>query len=168
MKKSIIIAAVLLLSFTALAQDWRSIYNKYSDYEDVSAVYISPSMFKLIGKIPDLPVGDSGVDISPIINSLSGFYLLDSENPSINRSLQADAEKFVKNGTYDLLMEIKDSGEKVKIFTCGNDKVINSLVMTSFEDNECVFIAISGEILRSELEKIIASPAVSGMLKESL
>lgn len=168
MKKSIIIAAVLLLSFTALAQDGRSIYNKYSDYEDVSAVYISPSMFKLIGKIPELPVGDSGVDISPIINSLSGFYLLDSENPSINRSLQADAEKFVKNGTYDLLMEIKDSGEKVKIFTCGNDKVINSLVMTSFDDNECVFIAISGEILRSELEKIIASPAVSGMLKESM
>lgn len=168
MKKSIIIAAVLLLSFTALAQDGRSIYNKYSDYEDVSAVYISPSMFKLIGKIPELPVGDSGVDISPIINSLSGFYLLDSENPSINRSLQADAEKFVKNGTYDLLMEIKDSGEKVKIFTCGNDKVINSLVMTSFDDNECVFIAISGEIPRSELEKIIESPAVSGMLKESM
>lgn len=168
MKKSIIIAAILLLSFTALAQDGRSIYNKYSDYEDVSAVYISPSMFKLIGKIPELPVGDSGIDISPIINSLSGFYLLDSKNPSINRSLQTDAEKFVRNGTYELLMEVKENGEKVKIFTCGNDKVINSLVMTSFEGKECVFIAISGEILRTELEKIIASPAVSGMIKESM
>lgn len=168
MKKSIIIAAVLLLSFTALAQDGRSIYNKYSDYEGVTAVYISPSMFKLIGKIPELPVGDSGMDISPIINSLSGFYLLESGNPSINRSLQADAEKFVKNGTYELLMEVKDSGEKVKFYTCGNDKVINSLVISSFEEKECVFITISGEILHSELEKIIASPAVSGMLKESM
>lgn len=165
MKKSIIIAAFLLLSLTAQAQDGRSIYNKYSDYDDITAVYISPSMFKLIGKIPELPVGDSGMDLSGIINNLSGFYLLDSNNPSINRNLQTDAEKFVKNGTYDLLMEVKDNGEKVKIYTCGNDKVINSLVMTSFEEKECLFIAISGEILRTELEKIIASPAVSNMLK---
>lgn len=165
MKKSIIIAAFLLLSLTAPAQDGRSIYNKYSDYDDITAVYISPSMFKLIGKIPELPVGDSGMDLSGIINSLSGFYLLDSNNPSINRNLQTDAEKFVKNGTYDLLMEVKDNGEKVKIYTCGNDKVINSLVITSFEEKECLFIAISGEILRTELEKIIASPDMSNMLK---
>lgn len=168
MKKSIIIATALLLSLTATAQDGRSIYNKYSDYDGVSAVYISPSMFKLIGKIPELPVGDSGVDISPIINSLSGFYLLDSENPSINRGLKEDAEKFVRNGTYELLMEVKDNGEKVKIFTCGNDKVINSLVLTAFEEKECVFIAINGEILRSELEKIITSPAVTEMIKDSM
>lgn len=165
MRKSIIIAAFLLLSLTAQAQDGRSIYNKYSDYDDITAVYISPSMFKLIGKIPELPVGDSGMDLSGIINSLSGFYLLDSNNPSINRNLQTDAEKFVKNGTYDLLMEVKDNGEKVKIYTCGNDKVINSLVITSFEEKECLFIAISGEILRTELEKIIASPDMSNMLK---
>lgn len=165
MKKSIIIAAFLLLSLTAQAQDGRSIYNKYSDYDDITAVYISPSMFKLIGKIPELPVGDSGMDLSGIINSLSGFYLLDSNNPSINRNLQTDAEKFVKNGTYDLLMEVKDNGEKVKIYTCGNDKVINSLVITSFEEKECLFIAISGEILRTKLEKIIASPDMSNMLK---
>ena len=168
MKKSIIIAVVLLLSLTAMAQDGRSVYNKYSDSNDVTAVYISPSMFKLIGKIPELPVGDSGIDISGIINSLSGFYLLDSGNPSINRSLRADAEKFVQNNVYDLLMEVKESGQKLNIYTSGNEKVINSLVLTSFEEDECVFISINGAILRSELEKILSSPAVTEMIRESM
>ena len=127
MKKSIIIAAVLLLSITALANDGRGIYNKYSDYDDISAVYISPSMFKLIGKVPELPVGDSGIDISPIINNLSGFYLLNSKNLSISNNLKADVDRFVKNGSYELLMEVKDRGEIVKIFTIGNKKIINRI-----------------------------------------
>lgn len=163
MKKSIIIAAVLLLSITALANDGRGIYNKYSDYDDVSAVYISPSMFKLIGKVPELPVGDSGIDISPIINNLSGFYLLNSKNPSISNNLKADVDRFVKNGSYELLMEVKDRGEIVKIFTIGNEKIINSIVLTVFEQKEYVFISISGEILRSELEKIIAGVALEAL-----
>ena len=44
MKKLFIIAATLLLGIFAHAQDGKSIYNKFSDEEGVSAVYISPSM----------------------------------------------------------------------------------------------------------------------------
>ena len=51
MKKLFIIAAVMLLGTLAKAQDAKSIYNKFSDEQGVSAVYISPSMFKLIGKL---------------------------------------------------------------------------------------------------------------------
>ena len=50
MKQFYIIVAMLLLSISALAQDGRSLYNKYSDLADVEAVYISPAMFRLIGK----------------------------------------------------------------------------------------------------------------------
>ena len=68
MKKLFIIAATLLLGVLAHAQDGKSIYNKFSDEEGVSAVYISPSMFKLIGKLPEIEIGDNGekVDITLI------------------------------------------------------------------------------------------------------
>ena len=51
MKKIILIFAALLLAFSAFAQDGRSIYNRYSDEEGVTAVYISPAMFRLLGVI---------------------------------------------------------------------------------------------------------------------
>ena len=44
MKKIFIVAVAMLLTFTAFAQDGRSIYNKYSDAKGVSAVYVSPAM----------------------------------------------------------------------------------------------------------------------------
>ena len=47
MKKIIAIAAAMLLTLTAFAQkDGQKIYNKYSDAKGVSAVYMSPSMFR--------------------------------------------------------------------------------------------------------------------------
>ena len=58
MKRIIILFAALLLSFSAFAQNGKSIYQKYSDAENVSAVYVSPAMFRLIGRIPDMDMGD--------------------------------------------------------------------------------------------------------------
>ena len=58
MKKIIIIAAAILMTASAFAQDGKSIYNKYSDEAGVSAVYISPAMFRLMGRLPDIEVTD--------------------------------------------------------------------------------------------------------------
>ena len=42
MKRITLLLAALLLSLSALAQNGKSIYQKYSDAEQVSAVYIPP------------------------------------------------------------------------------------------------------------------------------
>ena len=74
MKKLIALAAAVLMSLSAVAQSGKAIYTRYSDEKGVEAVYISPNMFKLIGKIPAIDLGDGGekVDITPIITSAWG------------------------------------------------------------------------------------------------
>ena len=128
MKRIIIIATLLLASISTFAQNGKSIYQKYSDAENVSAVYISPAMFRLIGKIPDMNVEGNDVNLAPIIRSLSGLYIISSENPQINSQIKADAEKFINGGEYELLMEAKDNGETVRMYTVGTEKVVNSFV----------------------------------------
>ena len=61
MKRIIVILAALLLSISTFAQHGKNIYQKYSDAEGVTAVYISPAMFRLIGKIPDMELQDESV-----------------------------------------------------------------------------------------------------------
>ena len=78
MKKTIVIAAMMLFSLCGFAQTAKSIYNRYSEAEKVSAVYISPAMFKLMGSIPAFELVDEDVNITPIINSLEGRYILRS------------------------------------------------------------------------------------------
>ena len=71
MKKFILIALAALIGTSALAQAGKSIYNKYSEAEGVSAVYISPAMFKLMMKIPDIALEGESVNLGPIIKTLT-------------------------------------------------------------------------------------------------
>lgn len=159
MKKFIVIAAAMLLTVSAFAQDGRSIYNKYSDGKGVTSVYVSPSMFKLMRRIPDIDLGDGDVNLSPIIKSLDGLYIITAENSKIGADLKADVDKLVKKGSYELLMEAKDDGDKVEIYSVGNDKIITSFVLLALEPDESTFICFSGQIPREELEKAIAGAA---------
>ena len=159
--KRIIVITLLLAGFIgAAAQDGKSIYKKYSDREGVSAVYISPAMFRLIGKVPDLKIEDENVNLAPIIQTLSGLYIINCESGPIRESLKADVERFVSGGQYELLMEAKDSGDTVRMYTTGDDTIVNSFVMLSVEPDETSFICIDGKMKREDLEKTLA-----GMVK---
>ena len=157
MKRIIILFAALLLTCSAFAQNGKGIYQKYSDADNVSAVYVSPAMFRLIGRIPDMEMGEENVNLTPIIRSLTGLYILNSENAAINTDLRADAERFIKSGKYELLMEAKDSGETIRMYTVGNDKLIEGFVMLAAEPNEVTFICLDGQMPRKEFEELIAS-----------
>lgn len=157
MKRIFFLTAILLIlsTFSAFAQNGKSIYQKYSDAEDVSAVYISPAMFRLIGRIPDLEINDSDVNLAPVVRTLTGMYVLNSENQAINASLRGDVERFIKGGRYELLMEAKDSGEIVRMYTVGNNKTIESFVMLAVDGDETTFVCLDGQMPREQTEKLI-------------
>ncbi len=155
MKRIILLAVLLLSALAASAQSGKSIYQKYSDAEGVSAVYISPAMFRLIGKIPDLEVGENHVNLAPLIRSLSGLYIISSENGRVNEKLSSEVSRFISNGRYELLMEAKDAGEVVRMYTVGTEKVVNSFVMVAAEGPETTFICLDGQMDRQELEGVL-------------
>ena len=158
MKKLFTIAAVLLLGTLAHAQDSKTIYNKFSDEKGVSAVYISPSMFKMIGKLPEIEIGDNGekVAIPPIVNTLKGFYLLNSSDDGIVRRLNNDVKGLLDKGSFELMMEAKNDGETIRIYTDGDDNIIRSLVMMALSGSEATFLSMDGLINREALEQMIA------------
>jgi hypothetical protein len=159
MKKLYILVAMLILSLAAYAQDGRSIYNKYSDLANVEAVYISPAMFRLIGKIPDMPVEEGSVNLGPIIKTLSGLYILSIKEDQVAQDLADDVNRFISRGQYELLMEAKDNGEVMRMYTVGDDFIVNSFVMLAREGNEVNFICLDGTIPRDQLETLIAEAA---------
>lgn len=144
------------MTINAFAQDSKYIYNKYSDEKGVSAVYISPAMFKMIGRIPEIDMGNGSQDISGVVRNLNGFYLISTENPKIVESIKADVKKFIGNGKFELMMEAKDDGMATRFYTIGNDEVINSFVMSAYDEGECTFICMDGVIDRAELERLLA------------
>lgn len=154
MKRFIVIAVMLLMALGASAQEGKNIYNRYSGGEGISAVYISPSMFKLIGKLPDLEV-EEGVDLAPLIRTFEGFYMLDISDASAIASLRKDVGTMVSKGRYELMMEVKDGGDNMDIYTAGDDKVIKSFIFVNTDGDSMQFICIDGAMNRLDVEKLI-------------
>ena len=159
MKRIIILAILLLSAAIASAQEGKNVYNKYSGGKGVSAVYISPSMFKIIGKLPDLEVetaeGES-MNLAPLISSFKGFYMLDISDPATISAIDKDVASMISKGRYELMMEVKDEGEALHIYTSGNEKLIESFVFIASDGDTLQFICIDGEMNRSNFEKLIA------------
>ena len=156
---AVLVAALFLLTANVWSQDGKGIYNKYSDHEEVSAVYISSSMFKLIGRVPDMNVGDGSMNLGPLIKSLNCMYLIDCDDPDVSREIKSDVNKFINKYKFDMLMEVKDRGETVRIYTTGNEKTVTQFIMTASEESAFTFICLDGTMSREELEKVIAKAA---------
>lgn len=160
MKKTIIIAFMLLIAVGAFAQEGKKLYNKYSDQEGVSAVYISPAMFKLVGQLPDINVdmaNGENMDVAPLVRSFSGFYMLSFEQKSAaSAELYKEVTAMVNKGNFELLMEVKDSGSTIRMYTLGDEKTVSSFVCIINEDDETMFFSLEGSMDRSDLEKLIA------------
>ena len=159
MKRIYALLVMLAVSVAAFAQNGRSLYNKYSDYDNVEAVYISPAMFRLMGKIPDMELQEENVNLGPIIKSLTGLYILSTTREDIAADLAADVNHFIQRGSYELLMEAKDNGEVMRLYTVGDEQIVNSLVMLARDAAETSFICLDGTMPRDELETLIAEAA---------
>lgn len=159
MKKLYTILTLLTLCVTALAQNGRDLYNKYSDKPGMEAVYISPAMFRLIGRIPDVEFQDGEVNFSPLIKSMTGFYILDTADPDTGASLYADVKRYVSSGHYELLMEAKDNGEVMRMYTVGDQQTVTSFIMLSQTGDEVSFISFDGKMDREEMENLLAQAA---------
>ena len=152
---------MLLIAVGAFAQEGKRLYNKYSDQEGVSAVYISPAMFKLMGQLPDINVETADgkkMDMAPLVRSFSGFYMLSFEKKSAaSAELYKEVTSMVNKGNFELLMEVKDDGSTVRMYTLGDEKVVNSFVCIINEDDQTMFFCLEGTMNRSDLEKLMAT-----------
>ena len=157
MKRSILALIISLVAITAFGQDYKTIYQKYSDDERVTAVYISPAMFKMIGKLPEVKIEENGLDLAPMIKSMTGFYMLQTEDSSLAEKISKDVTRIVGGGKFETLMEIKDKGQKVNILSLGDDQFLKSLLLTVFDSGESVFIGIDGLMNRADVENAVAT-----------
>lgn len=158
MKKLLSVLLLALVTVTVSAQKGRDIYNRYSDEKDVSAVYISKSMFRLMGKLPAVELNDEDINLTELVKSLDGFYLIDCSNPNVRQNLKDDVNKFVKSFKYEMLMEVKDDGaETVRFYVISKDDDVEGLVILIDNEDSCTFICLDGKMSRDTLEKALSS-----------
>lgn len=150
--KTLLCVVLTMLSLTATAQVQE--FAKYSDTKDVTYVYISKFMLRLAGKsvTPSVP----GVDTQSIMKKLNGIQIITSEKKDAAARLKADTETLVKTGKYDLLMQVDDDGDKVRIYH-REGKQQSVIIMLTEEPGETTVIVFSGTFTLEEVMQMVDS-----------
>lgn len=125
--KKILLTLALILSATGLFAQ-KNPFEKFSDMNGVTSVYISKNMLSLLPK--DSKMNYGGVNVGSFINKLSSILILSSEDKKIGQQMVALANNQVKGNDYQLLMRVKsDDNQRVNFFMKGKPENIQELIM---------------------------------------
>ena len=130
---------MMMLSLQANAQVKE--FEKYADTKNVTYVFISKYMLRMVGKAsyPSVP----GVNTQSIMNKLNGIQIISSEEEAATARLKTETQSFIKQGKYELLMQVDENDEKVRIYH-REGKQQSAVVMMADEDGEFSVIVFSG------------------------
>ena len=147
--KIILCVAMLVASVTANAQ--LKEFEKYADTKKVTYVFISKFMLQMAGKdaAPSVP----GVDTKSLMKKLNGIQIISSDDKNAIARLKADTQSFVKQGKYELLMQVDEDGDKVRIYH-RDGKQKSAVIMMADEEDEFSVIVFSGTFTLADVQKM--------------
>lgn len=161
MKKFLVITVLALLPLMGFSQ---SIFDKYEDLDEVSAVVVNKSMFNLLAKM-DVELDDpEAEDFMSVAKSLSGLKVFTTEDAKVSADMKGEVTKYLKSSKMEELMRVKDKDANVKFYirTGKDEDHVSELLMfvtgiknVDVEVNgrkfETVLLSLTGDI---DLNKI--------------
>ncbi|MGB5273202.1 MAG: DUF4252 domain-containing protein [Flavobacteriaceae bacterium] len=107
---SIVIAIAPLVVFS------QSIFDKYENMEQVSAVIINKGMIDLVGALGIDENDPESKDFMEIAKGLKGIRVFLTEDKNIGTEMGSTVQKYLKSGSMEELMRVKDEGTNVKFY----------------------------------------------------
>ncbi len=165
MKTLFLAAGMLMVSLGAMSQSViDKLFDKYSDTEGYTSVYISKYMFDMFrNKDTDVKTQE---DLSQVMSKLNCIKIIATDDdPSTPApvNLYQEVMKVLPPSSYKEIMVIKDKGQNVKFYAREvNGKVAELLMLVGGAD-ENVLISIQGDIDMKNISKLAESMNIEGM-----
>ena len=149
MIRTLLCIMVAMASLTVNAQV--KAFEKYADMKNVSYVYISKYMLGMASKasMPSVP----GVDTKSLASKLTGLQIISSEEKTARVKLKNDVKDILARNKYEVLMQIKEDGDKVDIYHCVG-KQQSVVVMLMDEDDSATVMIFSGNFTLDDVMKM--------------
>ena len=149
MIRTLLCIMVAMASLTINAQV--KAFEKYADMKNVSYVYISKYMLGMASKasMPSVP----GVDTKSLASKLTGIQIISSEEKTARAKLRNDVKDILARNKYEVLMQIREDGDKVDIYHCVG-KQQSVVVMLMDEDDSATVMIFSGHFTMDDVMKM--------------
>lgn len=157
MKKRVVffILVAILMALNASAQS--KLYDKYSDKEGITIVYMTKAMISLIPNI-------QGVDIKSISN-LNEVFIFSSKNRSVFEQLQAEEKALLVDSEYVEMMKVKDDDDRVNFYIKETSEGITELLICVESESEFTIIQLVGMINLEDISDLSSNTFRSQSVK---
>ena len=149
MIRTLLCIMVAMASLTVNAQV--KAFEKYADMKNVSYVYISKYMLRMASNssMPSVP----GVDTKSLASKLTGIQIISTEEKTARAKLKNDVKDILAHDKYEVLMQIREDGDKVDIYHCVG-KQQSVVVMLMDEDDSATVMIFSGNFTMDDVMKM--------------
>lgn len=143
------LSLLLALSTSISATAQTALFEKFEDTNGITTIFISKTMLKMI---PEVKAGNH--DISQVAGKLDQLRIFTCEKPSLIPKVREFALKTFREGKYEAIMTINDSGEKVTIYQRSQKEGKNEFSLFTEEKDELTVINIIGAITLKDIKDI--------------
>ena len=128
------ILLILFLCCTSICFAQNKLFDKYSEMDNVTSVYISKAMLNLKGKI-------------------EGLQVLTTENNSIKEKMRDDFKKLISKDHQEL-MRVKDGKTRATFYVKQKGDLISEMIMLADTDNSFNVIQLLGNFTLQDIQEI--------------
>jgi hypothetical protein len=152
MKKSLLLFTGILFCMSVRAQTnpIDELFDKYSDKEGFTSVYISGKMF---GMLAQLQENDGNKE--NVIPKIKSIRILTEDSTNVNKvNFYNELSKKMDFSVYEELMVVKESKEVTKFLVRQTGNIVSELLMITGGTNGNTLISIRGDIDLKQLSQL--------------
>lgn len=120
------------------------VLRKYKNDENVVNINLTGDLSSMLNK--------AELDLKTKVTLLD--IIMFSEGDDLKPKHKQDIKNAIANEGFELLVNVKDKGGKVKIYTIENDKYINKLYANVNAKGMNIYVILEGDIYYDELSKL--------------
>ena len=145
MKRILISIAIIFMALSAFSQNNAidDLFDKYSDKEGFTTVYISSKMFSMFSS-----KDQKDQDLNNLINRLKSIRILSVEDSTLNKTINFynELSKKLDFSAYEELMVVKEGNNTTKFLVKENGGTISELLVITGGTGGNALISIKGDL----------------------
>ncbi len=143
------------------AQSFDQIFDKYSEKEGVSSVFISKYMFELMSKMEQ-----EDKELQEIMYNLDNIRILAFEGRSLTGiDFEQEVIPMIPLEDYKELMVVREKNEKSAFYILEQEGRIQELLMIATSSGESILLSIKGNIKLDQIARLSGSMDIKGLDK---
>ena len=142
------ILLILLLFCTSICFAQNKLFDKYSEMDNVTSVYISKAMFQMI---PNFET--NGLNLMNLKGKIEGLQVLSTENNNIKENMRTDFKALIGKDHQEL-MRVKDGKTRATFYVKQKGDLISEMIMLADTDSSFNVIRLIGNFTLQDIQDI--------------